>query len=108
MPKVGCPQRSTQAQLEYHARLLERQDTLKHFKPVGIIKLNVNSNLGLCQIMRNHFMEHKQNTDNLCSRYSTWNVDIAIYRRILKVTNPAHTHKHKHPKLILILHIPNS
>lgn len=76
---------SDNAPLRYHHKLLAREDTLKQFIPVGILRLNINSNQGLCQILRNHYEENMMHVPGGCLRYHTFNVDIAIFQRTLKV-----------------------
>jgi len=52
----------------------------------SIQAINIGSNHGLLQILRNHYEEQGQHKHNVCQRYSAFNVDVDIFDRILKVS----------------------
>ena len=71
--------------LEKHKRALtDRHDSLETFYPAGIINMNIGSNRGFLRIMRHHYKEKSQDSDQ-CDRYSAFCVEIDIFNKMLKV-----------------------
>jgi hypothetical protein len=77
---------TNQEHLASLARAPDRLDTMYTDK---IMPLNIGSNVGLLQIVRNHYEDEGQNRAGVCQRYSAFTTDVDIFDRILKV---AHTH----------------
>jgi hypothetical protein len=69
---------------KHKAALSERCNRLVEMYPVGLIKENIGSNLGLMRIMRSHFEEKNQHLA-ACHNYTAFNVDTNIFDRMLKV-----------------------
>lgn len=59
-------------------------DRLDNLFPDKIISVNIGSNLGFMRILRNHYEDKQQHTGN-CQEYSSFNADIDIFDRFLKV-----------------------
>ena len=70
------------------ATLRRRQDRLDNMYTDSIQAINIGSNHGLLQILRNHYEEQglPQHKHNVCQRYNAFNVDVDIFDRILKVS----------------------
>jgi hypothetical protein len=73
------------AKPEHRQAVHEGHDSLDTCYPEGIVAINIGSNKGLLQLMRNHY--ESVCIANAGQRYSCLNVDANIFDRILKVTN---------------------
>lgn len=69
-----------------HLAAVERApDRLDNMYTDKIIPLNIGSNVGLMQILRNHYEEEGQHRAAVCQRYSAFTTDVDIFDRIIKV-----------------------
>lgn len=59
---------------------------LKRLYPKCIIRTNIGSNLGLAQIIRDHYTSNGQDAEGKCDKYSAFIVDENIYMRLIKVS----------------------
>jgi hypothetical protein len=83
------PSHETLNKPEHRAAVHEGHDSLDTCFPEGIVAINIGSNKGLLQLMRNHY--ESVCVANAGKRYSCLNVDANIFDRILKVTTFTHT-----------------
>ena len=76
---------STKVASQVHKDALDnRHDSLKNFHPCEIVTHNIGANRGLLFILRKHYEDRMQHTDQ-CDMYSAFNVDIDIFTRMMKV-----------------------
>jgi hypothetical protein len=75
---------------EHRQAVHEGHDSLDTCYPEGIVAINIGSNKGLLQLMRNHY--ESVCVANAGRRYSCLNVDQNIFDRVLKVTQFPHIH----------------
>jgi hypothetical protein len=66
-------------------RALLNSGQVSQLFPKELIAENIGSNLGLARIMKEHYNEHKQNTEHDCTKYSVLLADVNIFDRVLKV-----------------------
>ena len=66
------------------AALKNSHDSLDNFHCDQIMPINIGSNRGLLQILRDHYVA-KQQLQEQCTSYTVFNVDVDIYQRIMKV-----------------------
>jgi hypothetical protein len=99
--KVYCvplkPQPSNMPDGIWKKAITDRVNTLQPLHPKGLVPVNIGANIGLARIMRDHYVDNKHDVIETarnprpCDKYSAFNVDIDIFRRILKVYE-IHTH----------------
>ena len=95
--KVSCmpikPQACNMPAGIWKQAIENRANSLFPLHPVGLIAANIGKNVGLARIMRDHYENNKQNVQETarhprpCPNYSAFNVDIDIFRRLLKVNS---------------------
>ena len=79
------PDKSRLVDPKHKTALIERHDSIRNCLAEGIYPINIGSNKGLMQLLRNHYTSEKQDTDGECAKYTSLNVDCDIFDRILKV-----------------------
>lgn len=77
------------ADFKYFNVLTAKVDSIKKgcFIPTGILKEDINTNEGLCKILRDHYESNNMHIRGQleCKEYTQLNTDMAIFWRILKV-----------------------
>ena len=68
----------------HKASLTDGHDNLNTMLPDTLFKINIGSNVGLGAILRKHYEDEKQHTDE-CKRYTAFNMDCDIFDRTVKV-----------------------
>jgi hypothetical protein len=68
---------------KWHSALASSVDGLYHLHPVGLIKRNIGSNEGLMRILKRYVDIYEEEKVQL---YQVMNVDINIFKRIIKVS----------------------
>jgi hypothetical protein len=58
---------------------------VQHMFPDQLIAINIGSNKGLGQIMRDFYESKKQHMEDQCKQYTAYNADIQIFHRMYKV-----------------------
>ncbi len=87
--QVNCvplkPRADRLAKPRHKAAITSRCNNLDNMYPTAIIPINIGSNRGLMQILRNHYEDNQQNIPGVPTVYKALNVDMNIFIRTLKV-----------------------
>jgi hypothetical protein len=73
---------------KHKTAVVERHDSLKNLFPTNIFAENIGENRSFLRIFRRHYEEKSQDSDQAV-KYTTFNTDIDIFNRLIKVCCPS-------------------
>ena len=83
VPVKPDPRHITNPQWRQAAR--GRTSTLDRLYPQEVLPHNIGANEGLARVLRLHYEAEGQDREGVCNRYTSFNCDVDIFARVLKV-----------------------